>query len=248
MKLDPGVVQDVAARFNRTRISRYQSFRLGEKEYGGALRSVDGKKVKDISVVEQCSYLQLDSVPFQDARVLDIGCNLGAFSLEALRRGANSVRGIDLDDRCLADAQIIRTLASLLDPMVVLKYNLIKGDFMTEPSLFDGSYNVVLFLAVLHHCKRPLEALKRLYSYAAPGGVLVMEVQMTGIVEDLGEHIVVENLDVTINQRHKKAKFGLGHYPTSAALVEGLSRVGFSEIKVVGTGKLDSRVVIHATK
>ncbi len=40
------------------------------------------------------------------ARVLDIGCNAGFYSLEMKRRGAARVLGIDFDERYLAQARL----------------------------------------------------------------------------------------------------------------------------------------------
>ena len=85
--------------------------------------------------------------------VLDIGCSYGYFCLEAARRGAVRVLGIDVGATNIANA---RRFAAKLDLPVEFR----QGDI--ERERFDESFDYVLCLNVLHFLRNPLATLERL--------------------------------------------------------------------------------------
>lgn len=82
--------------------------------------------------------------------VLDIGCNTGAFSVEALKRGANKVIGVEpaLDWRLLANG-IMKELSL---PITVYEH------------MPDEPFDVVLLLSILHVTENPQELLDKAWS------------------------------------------------------------------------------------
>ncbi len=50
---------------------------------------------------------------FQGKRIIDIGCNFGAFSFLAARRGAHHVLGVDIDDRIISGCRILQRLLGI---------------------------------------------------------------------------------------------------------------------------------------
>jgi tRNA (mo5U34)-methyltransferase len=64
-------------------------------------------------------------------------------------------------------------LGSRVEPVV--------GDFMTMNLASLGRFDVVLFLGVLYHLEEPLEAVRRLATLVAPGGVAVIETEAVEI-------------------------------------------------------------------
>ncbi|HKQ60351.1 MAG TPA: class I SAM-dependent methyltransferase [Candidatus Polarisedimenticolaceae bacterium] len=82
----------------------------------------------------------LEQLDWRDRRVLDVGCNSGAYCLWAKRHGAAEVVGVDIDERRLAQA---RRLA---------EHEGLDVDFQ-QRSLFQlgelGRFDIVLCFAVL---------------------------------------------------------------------------------------------------
>jgi SAM-dependent methyltransferase len=90
--------------------------------------------------------------------VLDIGCNLGYFCLEALRRNAASATGIDPDTTTIGQAREIARLSGLAPDYVC-------GDF--EDWDWQGrGFDTVLCLNVLHHLYDPVGAIRKMIRLA----------------------------------------------------------------------------------
>lgn len=67
----------------------------------------------------------LDSIGFTNRTVLDLGCNLGAYSIEAVRRGAAHVTGVDISPKVIRAAGLVAELHGLKD-----KIDYVVGDFL----------------------------------------------------------------------------------------------------------------------
>jgi SAM-dependent methyltransferase len=85
--------------------------------------------------------------------VLDIGCFLGFFCIQAHKRGAARVQGIDIDRDRLRQAG---TIAQILNAPIDFRMADIEEDPLPEPA------DYVLFLNVLHHVRDPIAVLDRL--------------------------------------------------------------------------------------
>ncbi|MCE9595977.1 MAG: methyltransferase domain-containing protein [Planctomycetes bacterium] len=85
--------------------------------------------------------------------VLDVGCFLGHFSHECLRRGAKSVTAMELNPDRLRQA---RTIAEILG----LDIDFVRGDI--ERGTPKGPFDWVLCLNVVHHLKDPIRGLDNL--------------------------------------------------------------------------------------
>ena len=97
--------------------------------------------------------------------VLDLGCNEGFFSLEAKRRGAEIVVGLDHDEKLLANA---RKLAEAQH----LDVEFVHGDMKTLP---NRKFNFVLLLSALHYIDEPAQLLRTIRDALTPSGVLILE-------------------------------------------------------------------------
>ena len=101
--------------------------------------------------------------------VLDLGCKLGYFCFEAIKRGADRVVGIDVDPgsvrkaRMLADCLGVKASFKLLD---------------IEEDPLEENFDYVLCLNLLHHLKNPISALDKLISITRER--LVLEVAALG--------------------------------------------------------------------
>jgi len=82
--------------------------------------------------------------------VLDIGCNAGFFSVQAKKRNADYVLGIDLSDGFLKQAEFVREVLEL-----EIEYqNMGLSDVVKLNTQFD----IVFCLGVIYHCADPFQA------------------------------------------------------------------------------------------
>jgi len=97
-------------------------------------------------------------------RVLDIGCSDGFFSFEAERRGANVVAIDFVPEDYTGFAVARQILGSSVEYRMENVYNL-------TPETY-GHFDIVFFLGVLYHLRKPLAALDAIRSVLQPGGLL----------------------------------------------------------------------------
>jgi tRNA (mo5U34)-methyltransferase len=103
-------------------------------------------------------------------RALDIGCSDGYFSFEMERRGAN-VTAMDFVPENYTGFSTARTiLGSEAEYVMENVYNL-------SPEK-HGLFDVVLFMGVLYHLRKPLAALDAIRSVMRPGGLLFVGTMM----------------------------------------------------------------------
>lgn len=99
-------------------------------------------------------------------RVLDVGCSDGFFSFEMERRGA-AVTAMDfVPEDYTGFAVARRILGSRVEYRMENVYNL-------DPAR-HGTFDVVLFLGVLYHLRKPLAALDAIRSVTKEGGRLFL--------------------------------------------------------------------------
>ena len=103
--------------------------------------------------------------------VLDVGCNAGFYAIEAKRRGARRVLGIDIDPRYLEQA---RLAAQVLEQDIEF----------SQLSVYDVArlgekFDVVIFMGVLYHLRHPLLALDLLHDHVV-GDRLILQTMIRG--------------------------------------------------------------------
>jgi len=106
--------------------------------------------------------LRLEDSMFQDARVLDLGCNEGFFCGKALQHGASTVYGIEQNYR-LADAAGVRfPHADILNQS-------------WEAPWPEEDWDVVLMLSAVHYVEDQPRLFRRIAQSLAVGGIFVLE-------------------------------------------------------------------------
>ena len=142
--VDPADVSPLEQFFRREKL-RYQSFELA----GG--QSTDGH---DRSYLNELAF----AGGVEGQSLLDIGCSLGYFCIQALRRNAASATGIDPDTTSIRQAREIARLSGLAPEYVC-------GDF-EEWDVQGRSFDTVLCLNVLHHLYDPVGAIRKMIKIA----------------------------------------------------------------------------------
>jgi ubiquinone/menaquinone biosynthesis C-methylase UbiE len=91
------------------------------------------------------------------ARVLDIGCGTGRYSIECAERGAGRVVGIDFAPSMIEYSQ---TVAEQMEVVEVCEF--ICGDFLLHQ--FEESFDVVLALGLFDYIREPELVFKKIAS------------------------------------------------------------------------------------
>jgi SAM-dependent methyltransferase len=97
--------------------------------------------------------------------VLDLGCNEGFFCLEAKRRGAAYVHGIDNNGAVIADATR-RAEAEALE---------IQFSVCSMHEALSQKYDFILLLSALHYIDHPADLLHRIKNALTPNGTFILE-------------------------------------------------------------------------
>ena len=164
-----------------------------------------------------------DSVYFDDARVLDVGCNNGYFGWKAIDAGAQSVVGCDPFLLYNFQHEIFRRYSAEKHRHRILPIT----DMEIPPNL--AAFDVAMSLGVLIHRRSPIDHLIRLYESLRKRGQLVLE---TMAVDS-------EKADVIVPEDRYMKMRGIWFVPTIGMLKRWLDRAGFVDVKVVDVSVTD---------
>lgn len=103
-------------------------------------------------------------------RALDVGCSDGYFAFEMERRGANVTAMDFVPETYTGFATARAILGSEVEYVMENVYNLAPEKY--------GLFDVVLFMGVLYHLRKPLAALDAIRSVMRPGGLLLVGTMM----------------------------------------------------------------------
>jgi tRNA (mo5U34)-methyltransferase len=126
-----------------------------------AHRDVERTRVDSLMRHGWPQLLQACGGSFRGRRVLDIACNSGGFSVEAVKAGADYVLGIDIVDRYLEQAQFIKE-ALEYDNLEFRKIDV----FDLAPEITGGPFDVVLCFGILYHLEDPIRGMKAMANLA----------------------------------------------------------------------------------
>ena len=141
---EPADVARLEEFFRREKLT-YQSFELAS---GAATEGHDRSYINELAF----------DGGMDGQSILDIGCNLGYFCIQGLRRNAASATGIDPDRTSIRQAREIARLSGLSPEYVC-------GDF-EDWDLQGRSFDTVLCLNVLHHLYDPVGAIRKMIRHA----------------------------------------------------------------------------------
>jgi tRNA (mo5U34)-methyltransferase len=96
---------------------------------------------------------------FRGKRVLDLGCNSGFWSLNAVGAGCAHVTGIDARPMHVEQAELVFR-ANDIPPD---RYRFVTGNvFGGDLAALDGPFDIVLCLGLLYHVCKPMELFERI--------------------------------------------------------------------------------------
>lgn len=171
------------------------------------------------------------------ARVLDLGCNEGLFAHLARAWGGGYVLGCDIREENIRRATAIREHYGVSP--AELEFRCV--DALTLDAA-PGQFDLVLTLGLIYHLEDPVGALRVARRMLAPGGLCVVESQLTRqrapIVHGWGSSALLEavaSFAVRFEDQpeHLLASAGgvLSLIPNAAALEIAMRVAGFSDVR-----------------
>lgn len=167
--------------------------------------------------------------------VLDVGCNAGFYSVEAKRRGAARVLGIDAQRHQVRQASFVaRALGLELEFRRMSVYDLSPENV--------GVFDVTLALGLVYHLKHLVQGLERLFSVT--GDLLVLEtaVLLPELVPTEAVPYVTGDLTRRLHpmgyvENSPDAKEAVYNWfvPSIGAIAAMLSDTGFEDVRCVAT-------------
>jgi tRNA (mo5U34)-methyltransferase len=165
-------------------------------------------------------------------RVLDIACNCGGFSVEAVKSGAEQVLGIDIVDRYVEQAKFIR------DALGYEQLDFRKMDVGDLDAADVGMFDVTFCFGILYHLEDPVGTMRKIS--AVTKSVIAVDTGLYRLPgkpgEDLLDRHAVWQMNFpppekssTTNQWRHGAVCQLR--PTAGAVVELLKFLGFSRVE-----------------
>jgi SAM-dependent methyltransferase len=110
-----------------------------------------------------------------DATALDLACNEGWFSQRLLEWGASRVVGIDVREFNLERATLLRDHYGIPEDRLAFR----QADVFEIDAAVLGTYDVVFVLGLIYHVENPMGALRLARACTRPGGLCVVETQLT---------------------------------------------------------------------
>ncbi|MGH2855534.1 MAG: class I SAM-dependent methyltransferase [Solirubrobacteraceae bacterium] len=157
--------------------------------------------------------LQVTGGSLRGRRVLDLGCNAGLWSLNAIEAGADFVLGVDIRQTHIDQASLVFAAKGVDES----RYRFERGDVFEHD--FGEPFDVVLCLGLLEHVAKPVELFERMA--AADAEILVLD---TGLSRASSSCFEVSSLDEPDDHG------ALVLVPTRAAVIELADRFGFHAV------------------
>ena len=163
------------------------------------------------------------SIYFENATVLDVGCNNGYFCFKAIEAGASWVLGVEPFLLYNAQHEVFRRC--LKDTSTIGVMPITAAEIPADLKAFD----IALSMGVLYHRKNPIGHLETMHGSLRKRGQLILETMA----------IDSEEVDVIV-PRNKFAKMrGVWFMPTVGMLKRWLHRTGFTDVKIIDVSVTD---------
>lgn len=161
--------------------------------------------------------------------VLDVGCNAGFYAIEAKRRGADRVLGVDAQRALINQAVFVRRVLGL-----EIEYRRMSVYDLSRTSV--GLFDITLALGLIYHCKHLILALERLFEVTKEllileTAILPLERTPKSFTDPIaGPAIVLHPLVYAENSADAKEPVFNWFLPGKECLEALLRNVGFDEV------------------
>ena len=178
--------------------------------------------------------------------LLDVGCNAGFYALEAKRRGAERVVGVDAQRNLIRQAEFVRSVLGL-----EIKYEKLTVYDLDPQEL--GQFDVTLALGLVYHCKHLVLALEKLFTITR--NLLILETAIyppavlppSSTYEVGGTSSKLHPIGYVENSPDAKEAIYNWFLPSVPALKALLLNVGFDEVEVFEAAQ-DDRAILACRK
>jgi tRNA (mo5U34)-methyltransferase len=178
--------------------------------------------------------------------LLDVGCNAGFYAIEAKRRGAERVLGVDAQRNLIRQAEFVRSVLGLdIQYEKLTVYDL-------DPRQ-HGQFDVTLALGLVYHCKHLVLALEKLFTITR--SLLLLETAVyppkilppSATYEVGGVSSKLHPIGYVENSPDAKEAIYNWFLPSVPALKALLLNVGFDEVEVFEAAQ-DDRTILACRK
>ncbi len=154
------------------------------------------------------------------ARILDMGCHSGFFSLDMASRGVQHITGVELREENIRQARFLQSHYALDN------IEFIQSDIMEwQP---DMPYSVVMNLGLLYHVIDPISLVRKTYDWCTDFAVIDTVCHK----EPVSAYIAAFNKDTS---RSGEGRYTAELHPTYRALIDTMHDAGFTDlIEVIG--------------
>ncbi len=193
-------------------------------------------------IIERCLPADLSG-----KTLLDVGCNAGFYAVEAKRRGAARVFGIDAQRQHIRQALFVRRVLGL-----DIQYRRMSVYDLSPRSV--GRFDITLALGLIYHCKHLVLALEKLFQVTKE--LLIIETAIfpqqqapKSFVHTLGEFTqTLHPLAYVENPPEAKEQVFNWFLPSIECLQALLKNIGFHEVTVFATTNEGERAVLVCRK
>jgi tRNA (mo5U34)-methyltransferase len=174
------------------------------------------------------------------ATAVDLACNEGWFSQCMLDWGAARVVGIDVRELHVRRARLVREHFGIEPERLALE----EGDVFALDTARLGTFDVVLNLGLVYHVEDPVGAIRRARELTAPGGLCVVESQLTRQAEPIlhgwgrPDHLESAPASFAARLEHDQESNTLASaggvvslIPNRAALELAMAAAGFEDVR-----------------
>ena len=102
--------------------------------------------------------LELFGGSLKGKRVLDIGCNAGFWSLQAIEAGCEYVLGVDGRNMHVEQAQLVFETKAI----ETRRYDFVQGDIFAYDFAQHGEFDIVFYFGLMYHINKPVVLMEKI--------------------------------------------------------------------------------------
>lgn len=179
-------------------------------------------------------YKSLNLPDLTGKKALDIGCNLGYFTINYRKNGAAQSDGLDVEESFVIKASKFKNIMYELDGIDFYSGSIL--DFR------EKSYDLISALSIFHYFREQQRlVLERVHALLNPGGIFVLELGMSQ-----------KNEDMAYTEKYQRSvDLTPCFFPNKLALdklIEGLFSIEYFGNSVFQSGDALPRFVVHLKK